>query len=102
MTTTQQGYYIQLETDVTLPIPPEVGRCPYCDESLEATFECWAQQEDGTWAAEEIALSCPNSDGYGGGDDDHYVMPYVYLLPVETRLLDWVNQRYRFRIDDHG
>lgn len=85
-----------LPTDVELDIPQDVAVCPYCGERLWATFTAWSLGDQGKWKADEIDLDCENVNSE---DIDHYLMPYVYQMPIDEKVLDWVNQKYSFDID---
>lgn len=84
-----------LPTDVELDIPESVAVCPYCQNKLVATFSAWTLNEIGKWKADEIDLDCEN-----GTNEDHYVMPYVYQLPVDEKVLAWANKKYSFDIEE--
>lgn len=95
---------IILDPDKPLAIPPEVAVCPYCDTKLTAQFDGWVQEDDGTWIADSMMLECETEpDVYDDAYDDwlvtHTDMPYVYMLPVEERIKEWVNEHYRFDLD---
>ena len=85
-----------LPFDVELPVPADVAICPYCSGKLTATFTGWAEDGDAL-KADETHLTCENETEDG---DDHTAMPYVYWLPVEMRVQNWVNRNYVFGDDD--
>ena len=94
-----------LEPEAELDIPADVAVCPYCNALLVATFRAWEQNDDGTWRASEITCDCvdepdleDDEDGWTAFIDRHSYMPYVYQLPVDTKVLKWVNARYRFNL----
>lgn len=85
-----------LPTDVELDIPESVAVCPYCRSKLYATFQCWTQNDEGQWKADEIHLDCENINSE---KIDHYYMPYVHQMPVDLKCLEWVNENYSFDIE---
>jgi hypothetical protein len=88
----------------TIDIPPEVARCPYCDERLFCQPTAWEQDDDGSWYASESGLECwsePDIDDEEWLDwcAEHTSMPYVYWLPVDMKVIDWLKTKYRFKCD---
>ena len=88
-----------------LSIPVEVARCPICEQPLFAEFDEWTENDDHTWQAGDCGthLRCTAEPDFGKQEwfdfiDSHYKMPYVDWLPLEERVLQWINQRYRFKI----
>ena len=98
-----------LSPDAVLDVPVEVAVCPYCGAKLTVQFEAWEETEDGSWIASGFNLECTaepelTEDGESTTDawDEwlnwHTQMPYVYWLPCEQFVADWVNKRYRFKV----
>lgn len=91
--------------ETVIEIPRDVATCPKCDKRLFAHFEAWEQQDDGTWACEAAKLDCESEPTIDSGRKYsewfrwHYDMPYVYWLPLEIKLTEWINQRYHFDLD---
>jgi hypothetical protein len=96
--------------DHTISVPPSVAVCPYCGASLTVQVEAWTA-DGNDWMATECNPECqaepeldddnPNSIGdWEDFVDVHAYMPYVYWMPVQDKLLQWLNKNYRFR--DHG
>ncbi len=88
----------------SLPIPESVAVCPICGAKLVAQFQCWQERDDKTWEAAEIDLNCvtePDIDSrqWWPWHRRHYAMPYVDWLPLDVKLLAWVNENYRFVMD---
>lgn len=91
--------------DHVFAIPRGVATCPKCDANLHGYAEAWERRLDRSWKAEWIKLNCEteppiNSRKFDNWMRWHYDMPYVYWLPVESRLTSWVNRRYSFDLDD--
>lgn len=75
---------------VEITIPPEVALCPYCEGKLTAQANGWQEPDEGEiWDVTEIDLQCEHQDI--DDPDDHTYMPYVYWLPVEVKVLKWMN-----------
>jgi hypothetical protein len=51
----------------------------------------------GQWKADEIVLDCEDEET---SEKNHSEMPYVYQLPVDTKVLAWVNDKHHFNLDD--
>lgn len=83
-------------------IPRDVAVCPYCEAALSVSCDTWEEMNDGTWQAEHIECLCHNepeemdSKEWDEWLSVHSDMPYVYQLPVDLRVLAWVNARYRW------
>lgn len=94
-----------LKTDAVLPVPPEVGKCPYCGGKVFVQFDQWSENDDLTWSASDLAVTCEtepdiDSDEFEEWLESHSEMPYVYMLPLEMRLMKWINERYRFDLSE--
>lgn len=91
-----------VSSDTRFSVPVEVAICPYCKRNLTAFTEAW--EEDGeVMVATEVHTECEgepaiDSDEWPGWFRAHSYMPYVYQLPVNERVADWVNSRYRFKL----
>lgn len=90
-----------LPKDFVLDVPTEVAVCPYCGAALSVQFEWWQLQDDGSWAAVEVHADCTAEPDIETGEwtewyQQHSQMPYVYQLPVDTKVGAWVNSYYRF------
>ena len=90
-------------------ILPDSFECPICDAKIYVSeVSAWQQEDDGTWTAEAVKIDCVTSPDYGTSEDEdemdsflrsHWSMPYVDWLPLEKRVTDWVNQRYRWNLN---
>lgn len=75
---------------IHVDIPPEVALCAYCKGKLSAHVNAWEEADEGeVWDVTEVELECENEDI--DDPDDHTFMPYVYWLPVEIKVLAWMN-----------
>lgn len=87
-----------------IDIPHEIAVCPYCGDKLTAQCSEWSQCEDMSWKAENIELEClsepdiEDSEKWHVWIDSHTMMPYVYWLPVEEKVLAWINAHYRWEL----
>jgi hypothetical protein len=94
-----------LSRESVIDIPAGVRLCPYCGAKLRASFDWWTQQDDGSWMAESVDVSCveePDIDEDDWEDfwGNHSQMPYVYWMPAQTAVLEWVNKTYRFEVSE--
>lgn len=100
-----------IETDTIIEVPTSVAVCPYCGAPLIARPEAWTQEDDGSWSASESGLECLSEPELDDSDPhsvelwedwlaEHTVMPYVFMLPVDVKVLAWINANYRFRFQD--
>ena len=77
--------------------------CPYCKGKLTYTCNSWEQDDKGLWMAEGFNMVCetePEIDSEDWEDwfQSHCEMPYVYQLPVDERVKDFINNKYRFDV----
>lgn len=95
----------------TLCVPRDVAVCPYCDGDLIAQPTAWTLDDDGTWFASESGIDCVTEPDLDDDDvskcerwdewtDSHSVMPYVYWLPVDLKVVDWLKKNYRWDCKD--
>jgi hypothetical protein len=93
-----------IETGKVIDVPPEVLRCPYCNERLSCQPTCWEQDDDGSWYASESGLECRSepdidSDEWAEWSAEHSEMPYVYWLPADEKVLAWLKGNFRFKVE---
>lgn len=95
-----------LDTEARLQIAKEVQTCPYCDGPITLYFEEWEEDEKhaGLWLTGRAKVDCDDepdmdSDEWENWFQRHSDMPYVHQLPVELLMTEWVNARYRFRLE---
>ena len=100
-----------LNPDTLLAVPSDIALCPYCQGQLYVGVEGWEQDGDGTWLADCIVLECETEPELPRkGEDDiayiydawystHSESPYVYWLPVENKVKNWLNENYRWELD---
>lgn len=84
-----------------MDVPERVAVCPYCGGRLSLCCTGWTQLKNGAWMADLIDLGCvtePDIDDELWDDwtAEHCDMPYVYMLPVEERVMRWLQRNYRF------
>lgn len=72
-----------LPADETCIYLPRTFRCPHCDDGGRLFVEIDEWDDDGIPTECGVHVSCVNED------DDHWVMPYVTLLPLEERAYAW-------------
>ena len=78
--------------------------CPYCGEDLYYTAEGWEQEDDGTWTANSLSPECVSeppidSDDWEDWFSSHSDMPYVYQMPVDNQVQEYINRHYRFQME---
>lgn len=89
--------------DHKFEVPKEVAVCPYCNTKLRASVQEWTEDSDG-WVASSIEMICekePDIDDplWEEFTSEHSEMPYVYLLPVQSKVEDWINSNFRFDME---
>jgi hypothetical protein len=97
--------YEVISCDRTMVVPRTVACCPICQADLYLSFDAWDLEEGGTWTASEsgVHLDCsaePDLDDEEAEDwhAGHYQMPFHDWLPVQHRVWQWVQRRYRFDV----
>mgnify|MGYP001581892030 CR=1 FL=1 len=93
------------KTDQIIEIPPEVAVCPKCAGKLYANIDEWEQCDDGSWIASNPHTECEHEPDIDSSEwrawfDWHYDMPYVDWLPVDYDVEKWLEENYRFDIDE--
>lgn len=95
--------FITLPHNQLIGIPESVAVCPYCGGHLYVKLESWTQEEDGTWTADEDCTHAEcdtepeeHTEEWRAWVERHSKMPYVYQLPVDVKVLKWINEHYRF------
>jgi hypothetical protein len=87
---------------------PRKFRCAYCNGPIAVHFESWTRNDDGTWSTDFAKAEClrepsdkrPNLwDAWWAS---HSRMRYVYWMPLEQAITQWVNKRFRFAIESDG
>lgn len=89
-----------LPSNAVIDVPAIVACCPYCDAALRVSANSWTEQR-GIWIADGIDVHCTNepdidSDEWGAWFGCHSYMPYVYQLPVDNRIMVWLEYRFHF------
>lgn len=93
-----------LNTSDNIDVPAEVAVCPYCGAELHVAIEQISAGDDGIWQADLVNVHCKAEPPTESALWDvwlsgHYYMPYVYQLPVDNTVIDWLNRSYRFSDD---
>ena len=100
---------LKLPLSKPLVIHPEIAVCPYCQSHLifrDVTEGFYL--EDEKLIAESIELECITVSDWIDGTTDtdrelleqHCYMPYVYWLPVQTTVLEYLKQNFDFVMQD--
>jgi len=88
-----------------IPVPRPIAICPYCGGSLTVRANEWNDWEEAgndLWKAGGLEMDCetePDIDSpeWRYWERQHSDMPYVYWLPVEEHIKEWVNRHYLFQ-----
>ena len=78
--------------------------CPYCQGDLTYTANGWEQDDNGLWMADSFDMDCStepdmeNEDEWNDWFNNHSDMPYVNQLPVDKRVKEFINSKYRFDV----
>lgn len=79
-------------------VPPALAVCPECGGTIQVEVKELYQGENGSWYATStgIYLSCRNDESDPNNIVPHYQQPYLDWLPLEQRILDWLNRNFCF------
>lgn len=78
--------------------------CPYCGGNLTYTANGWEQDDDGLWMADTFDCECSNEpdmeNEYEWNEwfNTHSDMPMVYQMPVDEKVKQIINSKYRFEL----
>ena len=78
--------------------------CPYCKGDLTYTANGWVQDDNGLWMADSFDMDCStepdmeDDDEWNDWFNNHSEMPYFYQLPVDERVKEFINSKYRFDV----
>lgn len=75
-------------------IPDSVATCPYCGATLVAEVIEW-EVESLQPTENGVYVDCEVQDTAPADVPRHYVMPYVYHLPMQMRVAAWLRRWYR-------
>ncbi|NIP28224.1 MAG: hypothetical protein GWN55_07455 [Phycisphaerae bacterium] len=96
----------RIKTGAVLKIPAEVAVCPICGAAIYTDFDCWyLDEKEGRWQADSVNMDCETepedieSFEWQQWFAGHYSQPYIDWLPVEKRILEWINENYYFNLD---
>lgn len=92
-----------IDADQIISIRHDIAVCPYCNAPLYVTSIPGMSEDDHGWKADEIELTCGSephleSDEWGEWLKQHSFEPYVNQLPVEMKVIEWLNRHFRFAI----
>lgn len=97
--------YTIVPFDHHFEIPETIAVCPYCKQKMYAQVNGWTEapfEAEGLWLADNIETTCESepedfeSDEFSDYVDSHSEMPYVYKLPVDKVIEDYINRNFRF------
>jgi len=78
--------------------------CPYCKGDLTYTANGWEQDDNGLYMADSFDIDCStepdmeDEDEWNDWFNNHSEMPYVHQLPVDERVKEFINSKYRFDV----
>lgn len=98
------GSYRIVTSNSRIDVPCSVAVCPYCDTKLNIGVDGWTEDEanPGYWIADMPSDVCcetePDLDDEDWEDwfSSHSEMPYVYMLPVQSKIERWLKLNYRW------
>jgi len=78
--------------------------CPYCGGDLTYTCNGWEADDNGLWMADSFDMECSTEPGVEGEEwedwmQNHSDMPYVNQLPVDAQVKEFINSRFRFKLN---
>jgi hypothetical protein len=88
-----------------IKIPESVAVCPDCEGQITIEANAWTQEDNGEWVATSFDSVCVNepdiedSEAFAEWEELHhrsYDMPYVYWLPIDIKIENWLKANYRF------
>lgn len=82
-------------------VPAQIAVCPYCNAELIVGIDEFSQEKPQEWKASSVCVQCLSEPDLDSPEWDywlaqHSVMPYVYQLPVDLKVIDWLNHTYTF------
>lgn len=87
-----------VSADHVFQIDPAVAVCPYCEGPLAAQATEWMVDPDDYGTAGDIDMHCLAEED---SPIRHDHMPYVYWLPVQSKVIEWINTHYQFDMVDY-
>ena len=94
-----------LDPDKTIEIPVDVAVCPYCHTKITISPDGWLKEDDGSWTCDSFNSWCEtepdmeaDSDVWEAYLQTHSDMPYVYQLPIDEKITEWLKLHYRFNL----
>jgi hypothetical protein len=90
-----------------LRVPPSVVLCPDCKLPLTIAPDGWRLLHDGTMECDSFTSWCDSEPDieeeakYAEFEDNHsnsLTHPYIYWMPVESKIEKWLNETFRFEI----
>ncbi len=93
---------IDLDDFPGINVPETVAKCPYCDAPLYiCEIDEYSEGEDGALVPEHFSLDCTEEPdmadpGWEEFINWHIQMPYVYWLPLEEPVKQWLIKTYEF------
>lgn len=81
--------------------------CPYCDQNLSYEADAWEQDGQGLWMATNFDCRCHSEPDIDSEDWDEWMrvhtdMPYVFQLPVDEKVKEYIQKHYRFWMSDEN
>ena len=78
--------------------------CPYCKSDLIYQARAWSKSNFGMWLADEFDIDCvsmPDFEDSAWRDwfNEHSQYPYIYQMPIDEQVKEFINKRYRFIMD---
>ncbi len=81
--------------DPNVIVPKEVAVCPECGASVEVEVVEIQEANDGKWRVSDdgsgLHIMCSEET------DWHYRQPYIDWLPLDDKIVEWLNGVYEFQ-----
>ena len=95
------------EKDLPFVIEEKAFICPICGGKLVVEdIDEW-EEEDGRVTESGFHINCATEPDIDGDLDEfmewvnwHWSMPYVDWLPLQSRVYEWFDARYRYRFEE--
>ena len=90
-----------LDPSLPIQIPRCIAVCPYCDDTLLIeSIDSITETSGGMAKADLSEPDVADEDEFDDWIQYHSDMPYVYMLPIEKRILKWLNAWHEFEFPE--
>lgn len=100
------GSYRIANSNDKIEIPCSVAVCPYCGTKLTIEADGWTEDEanpdywiadmpSNVWCETEPDIE---DETWEEWFSSHSEMPYIYMLPAQSKIEEWLKQNYRWKL----